>query len=241
MKKDLSTSAVPRLHAVDLYQRKGIYRDASIEKTFDWIEKILAAGLKHKVMYHARIESKERLKNESLQGTIEQRELAEEGKSQHPLYRLYFPHLLFDLQDYLEEVNSYGLLIVDQQKEHNHYGELEIYRAWRTKGFLTRVLEAPIYRDSRRHTLLALPDVAGFVTSGLLVDSLREKVRPRLAEWHDRYVNPSAIKLSRRQGINFRRILAVSNFYLVEDGGSADLSKHIEMIEAAMQELEENG
>ena len=234
----LGTDETPRLHIVDLYQRKGVYRRASVEQCFAWIERVFTIAHTAQVRYHARVLNKSaELERYRRSSTAKWREAAQRGEASLELYVAQFPVLLLDIDAYCEQTGEHALLFVDQHERTRHLDTLTIYRAWRSVGLLKRTLEAPIQRDGRFHALLALPDFAGYAVLGTELDKLRQKQRPKLGEWADTYVTPYAIDYQ-PSGIDLRRALAVSNFYLSESDRGNDLARAIAALKAGLGEIE---
>ncbi|CAM4161751.1 DUF3800 domain-containing protein [Deinococcus marmoris] len=192
-----------RVHMVDLYQRKGkVYRQISIDQTFAWIERILEAMRHAEVLHRHIIMDKPMIRagqavrhsTGEYANVHEQRTCQTKGPNffPAPLYDATLPRLLWEIDLSLQELDAYGMVFLDQQQGYESLEKLNVYRVLRHHGMLKRLLEAPIYRDGRFNTMLAVPDIAGFITVGLEADQLHvpPKRRPKLEEWHDEYVLP---------------------------------------------------
>ncbi|MDX2004760.1 MAG: DUF3800 domain-containing protein [Meiothermus sp.] len=232
IKRNLALPETHRLHMVDLYQRTGPYKNRmSVEQSFGWIEKILQAAQNANVLYHVRYMDRAKHKRNLLEGTTGQREAAERGEATQTMYLGQFPQVLYDLDLFLREQNSYAMLIADQHKDFEHFAALDTYRAWRVAGLLEKILEAPFYRDSRRHTLLTLPDFAAYTAAGFLLNTTRDKPRPMLDEWHQKYIRPCLIKWS-EPTLSLERMLFTANFYITEGVKQPDLEAVIKSAQA---------
>lgn len=226
-----------RLHMVDMYQRKGVYRGVGVHKVFGWIERVLATAAANGTSYltlnfdkNAFIQTGLREPHRGL--------LDEIGGQLHMRvapYEILFPNLLLEIDTHLENIDAYGMLIVDQHKgqKFERFGLIDAYGILRAENLLTRVVENPIFRDSRVHTLLAVPDFSGYVTSSLAVDKLIGKSRPQLTEWYERYVQPCSlsspiipkniaedVQYQRGQAYAFSSV-AISLSYIVHGGNNA--------------------
>jgi len=190
----INTGENVRLHMVDLYQRKGIYRKASIEQTFAWIERILQIALDYSVHYVSQEINKFDFLKAFKGNTLTDTKGHTHYKSS--VYDLLFPNFLIELDQQLNALDAYGMIIVDQHKgqQFENYSSLDAYRIMRSKGFLKRVVENPIFRDSRIQTLLALPDFSGYIAANLKIDKLFGKSRPRLRDWHSAFVKPQTLQ-----------------------------------------------
>lgn len=238
MQEILGLEDSPRLHMVDLYQRKGIYREISVEQGFSWIERVLELAHAAGVRYHARIVWKdEYLRELRDSSSARDREAAARGQAPTDLYVGHLPHLLLDLDTYCEGIGERTLLFVDQHARTRHLDDLTIYRAWRNVGVLKSILEAPIQRDSRRHTLLAVPDFAGYIALGTEIDARRGRARPRLREWGTEFIAPHIISAG-VSGFDLRRTLAVANFYLSESDRKLNLSRVVAALKAGFAHLD---
>lgn len=194
-------TAPARLHMVDLYQRSGkLYRSLSVDKVFAWIERVLeamtAANVKH---LHIVGDKPIMMRGQELRHASGQYAWPEEeavcktkgpNHAPAPLYDMFLPRLFWEIDRALEEMNEYGIIFLDQQQGYEDLELLNVYRILRHQGMLKRILETPIYRDGRVNTLLAVPDIAGFIQMGLECDQLTipMKKRPMLEEWQERYL-----------------------------------------------------
>ncbi len=206
IKDRLNLSVPPRLHAVDFYQRTGHLRGATIEECFGWIEDVLRASSENGVKYVAtEIEKRsifeplqklaepfENLKRES-PAFKELIELFSQRKVDY-IYELSFIGLIFLLNRILEKMDSYGMIIHDQHGDLEVLSRLKIYRAFKSQGIISRIIENPIYKDSRIHSMLATADFAGYVRGGMKVDALKGKSRPMLSAWNSLYIEPNIIQ-----------------------------------------------
>lgn len=186
---------------VDMYQRKGIFRKTTTERVFEWIERVLKVAHENDVMYlpvsppvNTFLMPSE---SEEVKRAFEARHARDSKGHLHtrvPQYRMTFPLLLSNVDTVLEHLNAHGLIIVDQNQAYGKYENLSLYRAMRARGRITRILENPVYRDSRHNTLLAVPDFSGYITAGTVVDAwFKHKRRPKLAEWDELYIRPNSL------------------------------------------------
>lgn len=208
IQNELRLASTPRLHMVEIYQRKGPYRRATVQQTLGWVERVLDIGSTSDVKNVSELTEtgefgrfarefiiplmKERanLPDDAL-GELEQ--MYESGKTPVSFYAMTFPFLLGQIDDYLMATDSFGFVILDQHHDYGWYSKLNYWRVMRYRGSFHRIIEAPIYRDSRLATLLALPDFTGYIRAGARVDELQEKHRPMLHEWAERYLEPARI------------------------------------------------
>jgi hypothetical protein len=235
----LKLEDTPRLHMVDLYQRKGNYREVAVEQSFSWIERVLALARAADVRYHARIVWKDNYLQELRNSPkASDREVAAKGQAPSDLYIGHLPHLLLDLDAYCEQIGERTLLFVDQHDRTSHLDNLAIYRAWRNVGVLKSIVEAPIQRDSRHHTLLAIPDFAGYVALGSELDEKRGKARPMLREWGINFIAPYIISTD-ASGVDPKRALSVANFYFSESDQELNFSRAITALKGSFAHLDE--
>lgn len=184
-----------------MYQRSGkLYRSTSLEQIFGWIERVLDAMLAANVKHLHIVGDKpalmrgQEIRHASGQYVNPLEEAACKTKGPNfsiaPLYDMFLPRLLWEIDQALEEMDDYGIVFMDQQKGYEDLEALNVYRILRHQGMLKRILETPIYRDSRFNTLLAVPDMAGFIEMGLECDRLTipAKQRPKLEEWQQTYL-----------------------------------------------------
>lgn len=222
-----------RLHMVDIYQRKGPYRSVSVDQAIDWCNRVFEIAWKNSVLFHARIiASKSDWAKEPI-------------RAKKPPYVTQFPHLLLDLDSFLDGREAFGLIFTDLHEPTRHFQNLTIYRALRFTGVLKRILEKPQQIDSREHTMVALADFAGYAVMGHLRDKSRGKMRPGLEQW---------AKLVQRMSIQpplqlpgheneelFKRAIAVANFFLEEElAGQLNLSSTIKALQAGLDRLPES-
>ncbi len=195
---------VDRLHAVDLYQRTGGYRGQDIELIFQWFEKILGIFTSHQVQYLPLLVNKNKILEylrsnqnldlDSISANENYQNLLNNGL-QSPAYLQTFSILIFTIDHLLKKLNAHGSIIIDQQDEFQHYASLNTYRAFRSRGLLDRIIENPIYCDSRVQTLLAIPDFSGYVYGGVNLDQIKGKNRPKLFEWFQKFILPQIVDL----------------------------------------------
>ncbi len=203
---------VDRLHAVDLYQRSGGYRGQDIEVIFSWFEKALSIFANHQVQYLPYMINKNQLleeikkisENPDLPGISENQnyqDLLNNGL-QSSAYLHTFSILIFEIDHILKRLDAHGSIIVDQQNEFQDFASLNTYRTFRSRGLLDRIIENPIYCDSRVQTLLAAPDFSGYVSGGVQLDQIKSKQRPKLLEWSQKLIYPQTIASERRFSLN---------------------------------------
>jgi len=212
-----------RLHMVDIYQRRGPYRNVSIEQAMDWCNQVFEIARKHSILFHARIiPSKPDWAKEPI-------------RAKKPPYLTQFPHLLLDLDSFLDKKGAFGLIFADSHKPTQHLQSLTIYQALRFVGELRRILEKPQQLDSREHIMLALADFAGYAFMGHLRDKIRGAKRPGLQQWA-KLVQSLSIQPSGEDPL--RRAITVANFFLEEESvGRQSLGLTIAALQAGLKHL----
>lgn len=141
-----------------------------------------------------------------------------------------------ELQGFLEHEDERALILVDQHDRTKALSALNIYRAWRTVGIADRILESPIQRDGRVHTLLAVPDFAAYVGLSVHADKLRGVDRPHVEEWSKTYVYPNMTGYTAPQ-FSVERTVAVTNYLLNVSEPTADLSRVVAGVKAGFDSL----
>ncbi len=203
--------SLERLHAVEIYQRSGGFRKLSTGIMLDLFEEILKIIASHEVKFVSALSEKQKLK-EFLANAIESRKqndakvntnyletLLQDGKFMLPAYVHGFAEMMSAVDLALEKLNAYGILIVDQQEQFRKYESTPIHKILRASNSISRILENPIYRDSRVQVLLCIPDFLGYVVGGVIHDeySRKGKERPKLKEWLGSIVKPMQIDVNR--------------------------------------------
>jgi hypothetical protein len=194
--RTLKVTKSVRLHMAEIYQRTGAFRKIDVSQAFDWIERVLDIAQEGNVRYLPTIEYKplllQQLKNMELSTVFD-----EKGRFRTHLYRYSFPTLLGSIDEALEDLDAYGMLFLDQQKEHEVLSRMSYYKVARGAGHLKRIIENPIFCDNRVHTLLSLADFSGYIFTGCIRDRLRASASPKLSEWNDKFIAPSLLRQTR--------------------------------------------
>lgn len=239
MQEVMGLEDAPRLHMVDLYQRKGVYRNVSIEQAFAWIERVLRLASQAEVLYHARIVWKQTYLDRLHQSpSHSDRQAAGRGEAPTDLYMGHMPHLILDLDAYCGQIGERALLFVDQHERTRHLDNLTIYRAWRQVAALESIVEAPIQRDARRHALLAVPDFAGYIAMGTELDAKEGKERPKLRDWGIEFIAQHIVPMAARP-IDLKRTLAITNFYFAESDREPNLARAVRALRAGFADLDD--
>lgn len=205
----LGLGETPRLHMVDLFQRKGLFYKPprgyrlSVEEAYGWIEQVFNAFKKADVRYWNVYEAKSnyatelREKIEAIPDFATREELRRKTRdyTRLPVHirKLLFPTALAATEFALRKMDAYGIVFFDQENEKDD-SELEaykIYNAFRKKGIIRQILESPTKKDSRVSVLLATADFSGYVAfADVLKSNLDIPKKPILLEWNEKYVKP---------------------------------------------------
>ncbi len=237
IRETLGLEETPRLHAWEMYQRRGAFAAVTDDQRYSWIERALRAMHDARPIYHARILDKaDQLAYLADSPVASQQDAATQGKASYDPYVGYFGHLLIDLQAILERENELGIVFVDQHDRTRQLPRLNIYRAWRFVGIVDRLLEAPVQLDGRQHSMLAIPDFVGYIYLAANRDKGRDRPRPYLAEWSQRYILPN-VATYKPDAIDVERLLAQGHFLMNWDEPSADLAQTIAMVRVGFETL----
>lgn len=229
VKTDFKLSKIERLHAVDIYQRSKGYRAIEFDECMSLFEEVLSVIKSHQVRYMSFTKDKREMRATALKIGIRNREALKIGESVSqelqkyyngeedflPTYAYAFADMICDVDSKLNELNAYGMLIIDQQDEFQHYSSLEIYKFLRSSGAISRTVENPLYLDSRTQTLLCIPDFLGYVVGGVKRDELSGKDRPNLRKWFSEFVEPCHFPEIDKSGEFFKSKQLVTTFSFI--------------------------
>lgn len=248
IKTDFKLSGVERLHAVDIYQRVKGYRSIGFDECMSLFEEVLNTIKSHQVKYMSFTRDKKEMRATALKIGIRNRAALKLGESVPqeiqkyydgeedflPTYAYAFADMICDVDSKLNELDAYGMLIIDQQDEFQHYSSLEIYKFLRSSGAISRTVENPLYLDSRTQTLLCIPDFLGYVVGGIKRDDLIGRDRPNLRKWFSDLVEPCQFSEIDKSGEFFKskQILTTFSFLATHMLGKREVVSR-EFFEAA--------
>lgn len=106
-------------------------------------------------------------------------------------YQFAFQLLLGSIEQVLKKLEGYGILIIDQKRQEEVLSKLNTYRVLRAANILTRIIENPIFRDSRENAMLTVPDFAAYIIGRSVSDEILNKKSPdKIVEWKEKYIIP---------------------------------------------------
>lgn len=194
------------IHAVDLYQSGGIYREIKrIDDRFwhrqhDWLEKALQIGSHPGVRYHFNTSSTEqnaaswgsvpRL-DDSLLKYLPFEKVKNKIKSmQANPYFTSFPILLSLIDDYLIEKGGRGDLYCHTNFDAKGYSTLASFAHVRARGHYARI-KPPEFKTCTQEPLIQLADTAGYVLLQFHYSGLfNQPMNARVQRWLMEYVWP---------------------------------------------------
>jgi hypothetical protein len=214
MRKIPGLENLERLHAVDLYQRKKPFRSGSREKqiehltipqSFEWFEKILSVIHDHGIRFISEFVFKDEF-HKNIQDFVENEKtngidspilenVANTGDIQRPIYLFKLFSLMLSVNAFLIKDNAFSTLVLDQHTSFNHYGNSKVYSEIRRLGVTNRILENPVFADSRVRPLLAVPDFLSYVVGAVMMIARGQSERPQFREWLKKYVEPLMIPM----------------------------------------------
>ena len=224
MRKIPGLENLERLHAVDLYQRKKPFRSGSreqqiqhltIPQSFEWFEKILSVIHDHDIRFISEFVFKndfhkyiqDFVKNEKASGVDSPalENIANSGDIQFPIYLFKLFSLMLSANTFLIKNNAFSTLVLDQHTSFNHYANSKVYSEIRRLGVTDRILENPVFADSRVRPLLAVPDFLSYVVGTIKMIDRGQPERPQFHEWLEKYVAPLMIPIlsTDRQSFSF--------------------------------------
>jgi hypothetical protein len=214
MRKIPGLENLERLHAVDLYQRKKPFRSGSREKqiehltipqSFEWFEKILSVIHNHGIRFISEFIFKNEfhkniqdfVKNEKANGVDSPvlENVANSGDIQFPIYLFKLFSLMLLVNTFLIKENAFSTLVLDQHTSFNHYGNSKVYSEIRRLGVTDRILENPVFADSRVRPLLAVPDFLSYVFGAIMMMDRGQPERPQFREWFKNHVAPLMVPM----------------------------------------------
>ena len=108
-------------------------------------------------------------------------------------YMFCFWQLLVSLDRILaDELNAYGLIILDEQTKHEKIIEnLKVYRYLRLTNLIDRIVDYPVFRTNSQNLMLALPDFTGYIFHRWYCDEhAGKKPQAKIEEWRTEYTLP---------------------------------------------------
>ncbi|MFW8628290.1 hypothetical protein [Deinococcus sp. ME38] len=176
--KSLKDGHPLEIHAVDLYQSGGIYREIKRvdnlfwHKQHDWLERALEIGSHPGVKYHFQTSSTEQNAtswssvpklDDSLLRYLPFEKVKNKIKSmQSNPYFTSFPILLSRIDDYLISKHGKGDLYCHTNFDAKGYSTLDSFAHVRARGHYSRI-KSPEFMTCTQEPLIQLADIAGYV------------------------------------------------------------------------------
>lgn len=192
------------IHAVDLYQSGGVYREMNkIQPGFwrqqhQWLARCLEYGAGAGIRYFCHTTSTDQFEaswggHGRLVNSIA-RDLPYEGVKaklaslQNNPYFTSLPILLDAVDDYLISQQGYGVLFCHTYPDAKGFSTLDSFKLARERGHYTR-LEVPQFKTCSEEQIIQCADAAGYVILQLLFATVFDQpLKPEFHQWMNSYV-----------------------------------------------------
>lgn len=204
----LKNKTIDRLHMYDMVQMRSPFDLTDYPTVFRWIERVLDAAKSNETKYVSIPLPKYFLGTRKVNGidgiyfnnltTIESDDIADKeiksGTFPFSPYQFAFQFLLGSVEQVLEQLDGHGILIIDQKRQEEVLAKLNTYRVLRSANILTRIIENPIFRDSRENAMLTVPDFTAYILGRSVSDEILNKNSPeKIMEWKEKYIIPQTV------------------------------------------------
>ena len=205
LQERLQLHEAPHLHAVELYQRSGYYREPpnghtlSPDEAFKVFDELFLLSDRAGILYASLLIDKiwllEIYRNE-LKGKGVHPEQISRTKRVPGFRQTAFLFLLEWLDLHLRNLGAYGVVFFEQEKPQvdRDLSLSTVYAALRQVGHFQRLLDAPSPKAKRTSLLLAFADFAGYVSGNVYLNTFFGiPWRPRLNEWYAAHIIPRVL------------------------------------------------
>lgn len=218
-------SGLLEIHAVDLYQSKGIYREVNrIQPDFwkrqhQWLEQALAHASASGVKYFsvpADSEGYEQQVVEIRRSLFSNEALTKYHSVQERItkmisnpYFLAFPFLLHEIDGYLRQTKGESKIYCHTNDDAKGFSEIKTLAQIKEYGHLV-TLSTPEFRTCSQEQAIQTADVAGYVLLQIAyAKQFQTNLKPEFARWFPKYIHPHVDYTERPKASNWQNILSI--------------------------------